>query len=306
MLFSAAAEAEETMRFAEAAKLYGELLRLAPSDPRAPRARARLEDLRAHAEGDFAPLTRLEELRRDPKMAADPRAIEALERDADSFPKGRVRAEARLLSGTAWLGRLGDPSRAIQPLSAVLHDVDADPLHRRLALSQLVEARRALGDLSGAVADVDAFPELLPNIRDAIHREARRVWIRRGAIALCASILVIGGAASFRIARSMRLGALARLTLRPLALVFAAWLGLGGAMLARGYDASDPSPFLFLAAAIALTDIAMRAWSAAMHHELAPRIATPFRVTLGIAAVIAAAFLALDASDPAYLESFGL
>lgn len=294
------------MRFAEAMRIYEELLRLAPTYSKAPRARARLADLRAHSEGDFAPLQRLETVRRDPALSSDADAIAALERDADSFPPGRVRAEARLLCGTAWLGRLEAPSRAIPPLTAVLADESADLLLRRLALSQLVEARRALGDISGAVADVDAHPELLPALRDTVYREARRVWIRRGAIVIVACTFAIGSAALIRLARASGLRAMAKIAIRPLSVVFALWLGGIGALLARGYDASDPRPFLFLGFAVLLVDIAARAWSAAVRRGLGLRVGPALRATLCVASVIAAAFLSLDASDVAYLDSFGL
>ena len=305
-LFAAAEAAEDAMRFAEAVRYYEELLRLAPSYSKAPRARARLEDLRAHSEGDFAPLRRLETVRRDPKLAASADAIAALERDAEAFPPGRVRAEARLLCGTAWLGRLEDPSRAIPPLAAVLADENADLLLRRLALSQLVDARRALGDIAAAVADVDAHPELLPALRDTVHREARRVWIRRGSIALLASMLAIGSVALIRLARASGLRGMASVAIRPLSAIFALWLGGMGAVLARGYDASDPRPFLFLGLAVFFVDIAARAWSATAGRDLGLRVGPVFRATLSVASVIAAAFLSLEASDVAYLDSFGL
>jgi len=305
-LFASAEAAEASMRFAEAVQLYEELLRLAPTYSKAPRARARLEDLRAHSEGDFLPLQRLETVRRDPALASSAEAILALERDAGSFPPGRVRAEARLLCGTAWLGRLENPSRAIAPLAAVLADESADPLLRRLALSQLVDARRALGDVTGAVADVDAHPDLVPALRDTVHREARRVWIRRGAVAVVGAMLVVGLAALARLARAAGVGATLKLAFRPLSALFALWLGGMGALLARGYDASDPRPFFLLGIGVLVVDIAGRAWAAAARLGLGFGVGPSLRATLCVASVLAAAFLSLDASDVAYLDSFGL
>lgn len=294
------------MEFRRAVQLYRELLDAYPSFSKAPRARARAEDLEAHAEGDFGPLTRLETVRRDPALASSPEAIASLERDAESFPAGRVRAEARLLCGGAWLGRLGDPPRAIRPLSALLRDETADPLLRRLALGQLVDARRATGDLAAAVDDVNAFPELFPALRDTVLREARRVWIRWGAVSLVALVFAVGSFAWLRLARASGLKNAARIVFRPLALAYAAWLALIGAALARGYDASDPTPFLLLGAGIVVIDAAARAWSAASLRALITRIPPSLRAALCIAAVLATAFLALDASDVAYLDSFGL
>src|SRR5690606_1385216 len=214
--------------------------------------------------------------------------------------------EAMLLCGTAWLGRLENPARAIAPLSAVLADENADLLLRRVALSQLVEARRALGDIEGAVADVDAHPDLVPAIRDAVHREARRVWIRRGAMALVALTFTIGAIALVRLARRFGFRTTTKLTIRPLSALYAVWLGGMGALLARGYDASDPKPFLLVGTAVFLVDIAARAWAAAARDNRGFRIGPALRATLCVACVIAAAFLSLDASDVAYLDSFGL
>lgn len=306
MLFEAAEKAEASMNFGESARLYRELLDVAPSSFKAPRARARAEDLEAHAEGEFRPLARLEAVRRDPALAANPEAIAALEEDAEAFPPGRVRAEARLLSGTAWLRRFGEPSRAIPPLSAVVNDTQAEPLLRRLALGQLIEAHRALGDISAAKAEVDAFPDLLPDLREAVHREARRAWIMRGAISLVALVLAIGALSALRLARASGPLRAAKLLVRPVPLLYSAWLAGMGALLARGYDASDPTPFLLVGASVLAITTAARAWSLAQARALVPCIASPFRAALSIAAIFGAAFLALLASDSAYLDTFGL
>ena len=47
---------------------------------------------------------RLDRIRQDPAVANDPSAIEALARDADTFPAGTVRVDARMLVAEAWLG----------------------------------------------------------------------------------------------------------------------------------------------------------------------------------------------------------
>ena len=78
------------------------------------RAGDRAEWLRSRSEGDFVPLTRLEKLRRDPAQSSDPAAVDGLAHDADSFPPGMVRVEARMLVSEAWLGRLHRPDDAIE------------------------------------------------------------------------------------------------------------------------------------------------------------------------------------------------
>lgn len=304
-IFAEAEAAERAMRFDEADRLYRELLRDAPSSPRAPRARARAEDLEAHAEAGYAPLARLESVRRDARLAADPDALAALERDAASFPPGRVRAEARMLVAAGFV-RLGAPSRALAPLSSVVADANADPLLRRLALGQLVEVKKGLGDVAGAVRDVDAFPDLVPEVRARVHREARRVWIRRGALGLVALMLALGAWSASKVVRASGLARGVRALVRPTPLVYAAWIALVGAALARGYDATDPRPFLLLGAGVACLDLAARAHALAVARALAVPIPTAARVALSVAAVAAVAFLALDHGDRTYLDGFGL
>src|SRR5690606_19871478 len=108
--------------------------------------------------------------------------------------------------------------------------------------------------------------------RDAVHREARRVWIRRGAITLVALTFAIGIVALFRLSRAFGLRGTAKLVVRPVAALYALWLGGMGAILARGYDASDPKPFLLLGVAVLLIDIAARAWTAATRNGLGFRV----------------------------------
>jgi hypothetical protein len=86
--FERAERASRERRFGEALAAYRQAAAIDPSAPFVPAARARAADLEAHAEGGFAPLARLEELRRDPARTSDRAAIEALERDAAGFPEG--------------------------------------------------------------------------------------------------------------------------------------------------------------------------------------------------------------------------
>ena len=130
--------AARELGFAEAL----EAVRADDRDPTPPRscarvARARADDLAAHAEGGFAPLRELSTFRRDPQKAADRAAIEGLERDLPAFPPGPVRAEAWLLVGEAWARRLGDPGRAIAAFEGTIADPEADGMTREMAISEL-------------------------------------------------------------------------------------------------------------------------------------------------------------------------
>lgn len=305
-LFAEAEEAEAALDFAKAARLYRELLAKAPSHFKAQRARARAEDLEAHAEGDFVPLTKLETLRRDPALSSDPERLAALEREADSFPEGKVRGEARLFVGGAFLGRLDRPAQALAPFEKVVRDERADGLQRRLALGQLVEVHRKLGDREGAVRAVDEYPELLPDLREVVHREARRVWIRGGAILLLLFVSGMGAWGAARIARGTGLRQALRLVLNPFGAMVAVWMAVAGAALARSYDASDPTPFLLLGAGVALLQPASKAWALGFARERPALLPRLVRAGLCMAAVAAVAFLALEASDIRYLDSFGL
>src|SRR5580658_6722828 len=79
----------------------------APTSGWARSARNRIAWISARSEGAFSPLARLERVRHDPVLASDPASIDALARDAETFPPGRVRAEARMFVVEAWQTRLG-------------------------------------------------------------------------------------------------------------------------------------------------------------------------------------------------------
>src|SRR4051812_46719078 len=189
------AEAEQARsagRFEEALGAYREVIAIDPAAPAARAARARADDLEAHAEGGFAPLAELEAVRRDPKKIGDRASIEALERDLAGFPAGRVRAEAALVVAEAWWHRLGEPRRAVGPLTFALEDSAADRLTRALALSELCAVLRELGDLRAALEAVDRHPDLSPGTRAEIRRLYRRVELRAASVAVLGILAAIG------------------------------------------------------------------------------------------------------------------
>jgi tetratricopeptide (TPR) repeat protein len=302
--YDRAERAASERRFAEALLAYKEALAEDPSSPIAPAARARAADLAAHAEGNFGPLARLEEVRRDPGRAADRGAVLALAEDLRSFPPGRVRAEARLFVADALWHRLGEPRAAIAPLAEVLADPEADALLKGLALASLVALHRELGDLSAAREVVDRYPDLAPNQRREVLRLVRRERLQRASFGLLGVLGAIGALSFFRAARSMPLHEVKREVVRPLAVAFALYLGAAGAIFVRLYGEGDVRPFLWLGAGVLGVDLVARAWRVGSTD--ARPVARIGRAIACAAGVLAVAFLALERADAGYLESFGL
>src|SRR5262249_36052698 len=70
-LFFLGQQDERAMRFSEALGEYQACVAKSSSNRYAGRAINRADQLKAHSEGDFAPLQELERVRRDPKLASD-------------------------------------------------------------------------------------------------------------------------------------------------------------------------------------------------------------------------------------------
>jgi tetratricopeptide (TPR) repeat protein len=303
--FDRAERAFQAMRFAEALAAYREAVSADPSARFVPTARARAADLEAHAEGDFAPLTRLSAVRRDPSRSGDRSVIEALAHDVATFPPGRVRGEAELVIADAWWHRLGEPRRAVAPLEAAIADETGDRLTRSLALGELAQLQRELGDLDAALAVVERYPDLAPATYREIRTLVRRGQLRAAAIALLASLAVIGAASLARAAS--RLGALRELpraVLPPVAVAFSLYLGGAAAVLVRLRGDGDPRPFVWLGLGVLAAFTVARAWRLGW-GDGGPS-ARALRGVLCAAGVIAAAFLAVERTDPSYLEGLGL
>lgn len=300
--FDRAELAFQALRFAEALAAYREAAAADPSARFVTLARARAADLSAHAEGGFVPLARLSAVRRDPRQSADRAVIEALEHDVASFPPGRVRGEAELMIADAWWHRLGDPRRAIAPLSAAIADETGDRLTRSLALGELTVLQRELGDLPAALAAVDRFPDLAPATRKQIKTLVLRGRLTTAAITLLAALGVIGAASLARAA--WRLRELPRAVLPPLAVAFSLYLGGASAVLVRLRGDGDPRPFVWLGLGVLAAFTVARAWR--LGWGAGGPTARAARAILCAAGVIAAAFLAVERTDVSYLEGLGL
>jgi hypothetical protein len=297
---------EDEGAFARALDEDAACVAAAPNSRWAQRASDRIDWLRARSEGDFAPLARLERVRRDPALSSDPAAVAELARDADAFPPGTVRVEARMLVAEAWLGRLHRPEDALAQLRKVRDDPKADPLTARLAERELVDALVAEGRLDEAAAEARARANRLdPRFVRQTVRLVRRRSLRWTAVGALAGFVGLAGLALARATRRGAIGAAGRAvrSIAPIAVAFALYVGCAGGELASQYESGNSSPFIALAAAVLPILLLARAWGAV---GSAGRAARAGRSLLCAATVVAAAFVLLDAMNPAYLEGFGL
>lgn len=294
--------AEKELCFGDALASYRSSVRVDPGGRYASRSLARIEFLSTRSEGDFAPLVTLERVRSSPQRSSDPRAIDALVRQADSFPAGTARVEARLLAAQAYAGRLNRPADALPVLRALIRDPAASADLRRLALDLLAQTRVRLGQFSIALDEQHAMggrDETIAQVRQLARREKLRV----GSLALTAFVLLAGLIAALRAIRAHHMRALARAWLRPLPLAHIAMFSIGGAMLAHTYDDHDPTPFLGLGGGALLVYLAATAWSFVGSQRVSARVV---RATLCGIAMLAVSFLAMHRFDAGMLEGIGL
>jgi len=297
---------EDQAAFEQALDDYRRAVAASPNSRWALRANERIDWLHARSEDHFGPLAALERVRRDPRRAADAASVEALSRQADSFPPGLVRVEARMLVAEAWLGRMHRPDRAVGELRAVTEDPRADTLTTRLAERELVDVLVTEGRIDEAAAEARAHTNRL----DArFVREVTRLLLRRKvrvvAVATLAIFALLAAVGLARAARGGTLGA-AGGELRKIALpsaLFVGFVAVGGGALASNYESGNSAPFVLLGAAVLPLVLLARAWAAVGSNRTSARIA---RSLLAAAATLATAFLLLDTLHPEYLAGFGL
>lgn len=300
-----AEQASRELRFDEALAAYLAAIEADPSAPCAGVARARADNLAGHAEGGFAPLAELSAVRRDPGKAADRATIEALARDLEAFPDGRVRAEARLVVAEAWWHRFGDQARALPQLAAAAGDPAGDRLTRALALSQLWMLRRQRGEIREALADVEREPDLSPVLTRTVRRAARREGLRALALGVLGVLAAIGAASLVRLAaRARDVRDVPALVVRPAAVAFSLYLGGAAAILVRLHGEGDVRPFLWFGIGVLVLGIVARALPLAVGARAGA--ARAFWAAACVVGVVAAAFLSVERADASYLETLGL
>jgi hypothetical protein len=300
--FERAESAREERRFADALAAYREAMDAEPAASFTTLARTRAAYLERHSEGAFGPLSRLEEVRSSPDKLGDASAIEALEREVEGFPDGFVRSEARVVMAEAWWRRLGAPRRAAGLLVRVLDDASAERPTRAVALTELVAVERELGDLEAARRAAVQYADLAPHLAAEVARHARRVrlrWVASGSLALLAALGLAAFAAGAR-RRGVRAAAL--LVLRPSSVAFSLYLGAAAALIAHAYGA-DGRPFLLLGLGVLGAQAIARAFWLGARPGAAGRVA---RALACATAVLVIGFLALERTDPSYLEPLGL
>lgn len=304
LLFERAEKAEARADFASALKDYEAALQASPSAPSSRVALARARDLRAHAEGNFVPLQRLDAVRRKPEP--ERAEIEALDRDAATFPDGRVRSEARLVVAEAYWHRLNDKPAAVRVLDAVVGDASADKLTKSLALHELVAIHREQGDLQSAHRAVSRMPELVPSLHAEVSRLMRRSRLSRASVVLLGIAFVVGAASLVRLLQRNKRDPEATLkrVVRPGSVAFALYVAGAAAMLVRYHGEGDVRPFLWLGFGLLALDIVARAWNLASRD--ARPLARLLRALFCGLSVLALAFLSLERANAGYLESFGL
>jgi hypothetical protein len=303
-LFDLAEMDEHDYRFASALARYDASVARDPSHRYALRARAHADTLRAHSEGDFAPYSELEHVRRDRVASRDPVALAKLAQDADGFPPGQVRVEARLLVGDTLLAQ-GDLQKALPLLDLVDADPLTDPILHHQAAHELVDAYLLENDPEDAMK-VALRPHEDPALLDTVKRSMRRTRARSGAVVVLALFVVVSGIAIARgIARGKSAGMLqAMKRFAPLAIGFAAWIAVFGGILATSYEKGNESPFIALGLAVLPIFMIARAWSAAGAESSFVKIG---RAVLSAASVAAIAFVVLTyVGNGMYLAGFGL
>jgi hypothetical protein len=309
-IFSQAERDDDALDFADALARSAEARALHPGSPNTPRAEARATALRTHAEGSFAPLAKLERVRRDPARSSDPRAVEDLVHEAESFPPGLVRVEVWVLAAEAYAYRFGRPLDAEPLLERVLADPLADVVVARKAARDLVTLRLGRGDLTGAEDAVrKAGPRADPQLARDVRRAARRRSVHLASIALLVAMAILAARAVIVAMRRRAAGAAgapvraALATTWKLALAYSVYVAVFGALLASGYEAGTTRPFLYFGLVLLPIVLLARAWAAAGGGSVAARGG---RAALCALSVAAAAFLVLEGVDVSFLDGMGL
>src|SRR5262249_26150359 len=144
-----------------------------------------------------------------------------------------------------------------------------------------------------------------PKVVADVMRLRRRHHVHIACITILVALLVLAARA---IARALREGrhvvvgsAVRRMT--PLAIGYAAYVALGGAVLASSYERGTSRPFVIFGIALGAIVILARAWGSAASPE---RAARGLRALLCAGSALAAAFLVLEGVDATYLDGVGL
>jgi hypothetical protein len=254
-------------------------------------------------EGGFSELAELDAVRRDPARANDRAAVDALAKMSVNW-KGRVWADAQLFVAEAWVGRLKEPWRGVDPALAVARS-EADPVQRGAAWDLAYSALR--GDLVRAAREIADDPRAPEPIRARVRREVRRRSLHKSSTTIAG---FGAGLTLFAVATTLRRGRLAILVRQlrhPIALAFLAVTPLAAYLLADAWEHGMGAHFLPFGLALVGVHVLVSAWRGAFGDRSAS-LRLLGSVTAALC-VVAAAYLVLERGE-AYgaplLEGFGL
>ncbi|MGE0784221.1 MAG: tol-pal system YbgF family protein [Sandaracinaceae bacterium] len=289
-LLRAAGDAERAHRPADALALYERAVELAPTSRLAGNARRRIADLRAHAEDGFAPLAALSAFRDRLPAERTPEVIAAFEEEARGFPSGRVRREARLAIGEAWL-TADDPARARGAFEMLLTEPGLEPTERVLAETGIARAIAVDDGAAAGAAHLEAAGLDASSTHETLARQASRAvgrvvgWVVLALFGL--GVLALGR-------RELASSSVVRRAFAwPRAL---AGLYVAGApmLLAGRYDAEALDTFAIVGAA-SLGLLALASWvGEALRERDAPRGQAIALAALCVLSHGAVGYLALD------------
>jgi hypothetical protein len=304
-LYTTAEQEEKDLSLAAALEHYEASVTADPSNRYVLRANARARWLRDRSEGDFAPLVRLERVRRDPSAQHDANAVDALAHDLEQFPAGEVRIEARMFVAEAYATLLSRPNDAERELDALLDEparkASGESALRAQAASRLVDIAMARGDVAAAKHAASRGGSGTTQLVTRVAQWARRRVIERVSAGILAVFVLAGGLSAALRLRGARVVALGSFVAKAAAICV--YLAIVAAVIAGSYENGHTLPFVMLPICVLPIAILARAWALA---GASTPLARGARAFFGAIAVAAAAFLVLDRIDVRYLESFGL
>ncbi|HEY1959622.1 MAG TPA: hypothetical protein VGH28_28630 [Polyangiaceae bacterium] len=304
-LYESAEREEKALDLKDALADYEASVAADPSNRYVLRANARAGWLRDRSEGDFAPLVRLERVRRQEGSQRDAAEVDALAGDLEKFPAGEVRVEARMFVAEAYATKLARPRDAERELDALLDEPraksTADGPIRSQAATRLADIAMARADVASAKGAAARVASIDPELVVRVAHWARRRILERVAVAALALFAILAGQAAARRLRGARARELVRFV--PRAAAICVYLTIVATALANAFERGNATPFVMLPASVLAIAVAARAWSLAGSSSPAARAA---RATFGAVAVASAALLVLAGIDVRYLESFGL
>jgi hypothetical protein len=171
---------EEDAEPARALEQFHASVDAAPGSRWARTARGRIAWMDERSEGDLAPLAALQRVRLLPPALRDPAAVDALAVEAESFPPGRVRSEARMLVAETWLKVAPRRGDALGELRKVVADPSSGAADAVLAERDLVEALLADNRVDEAAEETRARP-FDPRAAAEVQTRLRRRSLRRAA-----------------------------------------------------------------------------------------------------------------------------